>query len=295
MKLIRTLIDTKRSDASEPLRPSQIAQKPQTEKSTPVTEALRAKKALSEPLDPKLKEFKSDLAELTPRRTPAASDPKRKKVWDLDAEKLATPLAEVRTQPIAEPDLDSITAPRPSKERVSQERPLSTPNMFEVPNPLQPRRALSGGRVKTRIMGFGLNDASNDVFCAENAAKDGGLEFPVGWLVITKGPGRGKSFVLQSVVSTIGRAEDQTICLNFGDDTISRNNHAAVAFDDQMNTCFLGYGGKANLVRLNGRPVLATEQLNHGDIIRVGETDLRFVALCGPEFSWDNDKAQGDD
>ena len=42
------------------------------------------------------------------------------------------------------------------------------------------------------------------------------------------------------------------------------------------------------MVRLNGRPVLSTEELTHGDIIRIGETTLRFVALCGTDFTWDD-------
>ena len=49
---------------------------------------------------------------------------------------------------------------------------------------------------------------------------------------------------------------------------------------------FLGHGGKSNLVRLNGRPVLSTEELSHGDAIRIGETTLKFIALCGDDFNW---------
>ena len=49
---------------------------------------------------------------------------------------------------------------------------------------------------------------------------------------------------------------------------------------------YLGHGGKMNLVRLNGRPVLSTEELDSNDLIRIGETTLKFVAFCGPDFSW---------
>ena len=310
MKLIRTLIDAKRSEADAQPDPkpdprprsSQVYDptRPNTER--PVSMVSRSRRALSEPINPRLKEFKSDLEELTPRRTPVSTGPKRKKVWDLDAEELATPQEDVRTLPIEEQEAPTPTSQRPTRERVTQERPtqertISRSNPLDVSSPLQPRRAPSGGRVKTRIMGFSQNTAG-DLFGQPDEEIPAELEFPIGWLVVTHGPGRGKFFALQNLVSTIGRGEDQTVTLNFGDDTISRNNHAAVAYDDQTNTCFLGYGGKANLVRLNGRPVLSTEQLNNGDVIRVGETDLRFVALCGPDFTWaedgDEDKVKRD-
>jgi pSer/pThr/pTyr-binding forkhead associated (FHA) protein len=84
--------------------------------------------------------------------------------------------------------------------------------------------------------------------------------------------------------------------LDFGDNSISRTNHAVVAYDDEQRKFFLGHGGKANIVRLNGKPVLSTEELAHNDIIRIGETTLRFLALCGPDFDWaDGEGTQGGD
>ena len=56
--------------------------------------------------------------------------------------------------------------------------------------------------------------------------------------------------------------------------------------DDESGRFFLGHGGKLNLVRLNGRPVLATEELHANDRIRIGETVLQFVAFCTEAFSW---------
>ena len=78
----------------------------------------------------------------------------------------------------------------------------------------------------------------------------------------------------------------QTVRLDFGDTAISRENHAAIAFDDEQNAFFIGHGGKSNLVRLNDRPVLATEELTSGDIVSIGETSLRFIAFCSADFSW---------
>ncbi|KMW58672.1 hypothetical protein AIOL_003651 [Candidatus Rhodobacter oscarellae] len=147
------------------------------------------------------------------------------------------------------------------------------------------------GRQKTRLLGFGAAaPGEGDIF--GNAAPEqatpsnAGVKFPVGWLVVTGGPGAGASFSLQEGAAQIGRGHDQAISLDFGDTAISRENHAAVAYDRELNAFYLGHGGKTNIVRLNNKPVLSTEELASGDEIRIGETTLRFVALCGEGFTW---------
>jgi hypothetical protein len=39
--------------------------------------------------------------------------------------------------------------------------------------------------------------------------------------------------------------------------------------------------------------VLATEEMHDGDMIRIGKTTLRFVALCGSEFRWTDTGDEG--
>ncbi len=147
---------------------------------------------------------------------------------------------------------------------------------------------LTESRVKTRLLGFDVEELEDDPFATEAMPQGSGMsQFPVGWLVVVEGPGRGAGFTLSSGVSLIGRGEDQTIRLDFGDTSISRSHHAAVAYDPEQKEFFIGHGGKANLVRRNGRPVLVTEPLSSGDLIRIGETSLRFVPLCGVDFSWE--------
>ena len=154
------------------------------------------------------------------------------------------------------------------------------------------------GRVKTRLLGFHKpEDKPSDPFAAVAASGSSEEEtvapidpqFPVGWLIVLEGPGRGASFTLTAGVSKVGRGRDQAIRLDYGDTSISRDNHAAIAYDDEQRTFFIGHGGKANLVRLNDMPVLSTETLTDGDLIRIGETMLRFISLCGPEFSWESE------
>lgn len=151
------------------------------------------------------------------------------------------------------------------------------------------------GRVKTRLLGFHRpEELQDDPFAVPDHASAAPVaHFPVGWLVVVDGPGRGASHPLFQGVSTIGRSDDQTVPLDYGDTSISRQNHAAVAYDEEQNSFYIGHGGKANLVRLNGMPVLSTEPLTTGDRIRIGETTLRFVALCGSEFSWGNQDDAG--
>lgn len=179
-----------------------------------------------------------------------------------------------------------VSAPAPVAAEMAAPEPVARVN---VPSPAAGRGRRKVGRVKTRLLGFG-NDTSRetDLFASDTAGTPAPqTTFPVGWLVIVSGPGRGTAFSLANGVSQIGRGEDQAVRLDFGDNSISRANHAAIAYDPEQQNFFLGHGGKANLVRLNGNPVLSTEPLHSGAEIRIGETTLRFVGLCGGDFDWD--------
>ncbi|WP_299890473.1 FHA domain-containing protein [uncultured Ruegeria sp.] len=141
--------------------------------------------------------------------------------------------------------------------------------------------------MRTRLVGFDRSDSSTrDLFSAEDQPASDNAALPVGWLVIIDGPGYGHAFTLYSGLSNIGRNPDQTVCLDFGDMAISRDNHAAIAFDPEQQMFLLGHGGKTNLVRLQGKPIISNEQLNDGDQISIGETKMLFKALCGDSFNW---------
>ncbi len=154
--------------------------------------------------------------------------------------------------------------------------------------PVTPRRA---GRVRTRLMGIEHSNGSIEELSVPMAPPGRAPEmFAVGWLAVVNGPGRGHSFVLSAGVSQIGRGEDQAISLDFGDMAISREGHASIAYDEETRSFYLGHGGKQNIVRLNNRPVLGTETLKHGDLVRIGETTLMLAALCGDDFSWSEEQ-----
>ncbi len=138
---------------------------------------------------------------------------------------------------------------------------------------------------KTRLIGFDSSDLGREPDRTADSSKTSFI--PVGWLVVATEPGQGQCFALAAGLSTIGRGEDQSVCLDFGDRAISRNNHAAIVYDPSTNEFFLGHGGKANLVRLNGSPVTETVSIESGAEIQVGETKLVFKALCDSAFRWD--------
>ncbi|QJF51163.1 FHA domain-containing protein [Roseobacter ponti] len=156
----------------------------------------------------------------------------------------------------------------------------------QMPAPAPGRGSSRSGRVKTRLLGFtpGTAESTDPMARAEKAGQS---EFAVGWVVVIEGPGRGASFTLYDGVSKVGRGTTQAVSLNFGDNSISRENHVSIAYDGELNQFFIGHSGKANLVRVNNKPLLSTEEIRNGDTIRVGETTLRLIALCGEDFSWD--------
>lgn len=112
-----------------------------------------------------------------------------------------------------------------------------------------------------------------------------------GWVVVVKGPGRGEFKPVFVGMNSVGRDESQRICLNFGDDAISREEHAFITYDDEQRVFYLQHGGKSNLVRLGEQPVLMPTELNGSALIRIGKTTLRFVPCCGPDFSWSDEVA----
>ncbi len=158
----------------------------------------------------------------------------------------------------------------------------------EAPEPAPtPRRR----RNQTRVLGFDSSEG-DVVSMFDKAEKTSGAarpKFPVGWILVVEGPGRGECFSLEAGMSQIGRGDDQAVKLDFGDNSISRVNHAAVVYDPETHSFMLGHGGKKNIVRLNGTPVISNETLNSGDRIKLGETTLHFVALCTQEFNWNDD------
>ncbi len=108
----------------------------------------------------------------------------------------------------------------------------------------------------------------------------------VGWLVIVKGPGKGRAMQLGYGMNAIGREKTNRICVDFGDDRISRSKHAIVTYDPRGRTFYVQHGGDTNLTHMGGELVLAPTALPALSHISIGKTVLRFVPLCGEAFDW---------
>ncbi len=282
MKMIKDIVDQRTVSAQTNGAPSSSPTEglTQPEGSIPETPPrLTLGRPASE--QPVTRPARSSVQHDSPMPQPPKSVTPGPKVWDLPDD--------------AQDDIPVERTRKPARRVISEPR-LERANADGTPViPKGPENSRPAGRVKTRLLGFeSASTIGGNVFDRKEEPRAAAeTDFPVGWLVVVKGPGRGKHFPLASGISFIGRGDGQTIRLDFGDDSISRKNHAAIAFDEEQNTCFLGHGGKANLVRKNGMPVLATEPLSNGDTIRVGETTLKFVELCGTTFNWDAPRDDG--
>ncbi len=163
--------------------------------------------------------------------------------------------------------------------------------------PVNPSGADDGGE-RTRIVGPRRRQKSGaedqDVTPAPSSAKRATadpMDDPVvGWLVIVDGPGKGAAVPLGYGMNSIGRASTERVQIDFGDDEISRSQHALVTYDPKSRKFFVQHGGGRNLTYLgaDNQPVLTPIELHGGEEINVGSTKLRFVRFCGPDFDWND-------
>jgi hypothetical protein len=115
-----------------------------------------------------------------------------------------------------------------------------------------------------------------------------GREDPVaGWLVIIEGPGKGRSLEIGVGANQIGRAPTQKARIDFGDTSISREEHALLIYEPRTRRFIVQRGNGRNLTYVGQEPVVEPVDLKGGEEICVGATRLRFVPFCGPDFSWD--------
>ena len=106
----------------------------------------------------------------------------------------------------------------------------------------------------------------------------------VGWLVCVDGPVRGVDFRLHDGYNYIGR-EEGDIHIQ-GDNAISRQKHAVVAFYAKRNTFYAGPADGRNIIELNGEPVFNSTEMKSYDVLTIGNTKMMLVALCGDKFNW---------
>ncbi len=111
----------------------------------------------------------------------------------------------------------------------------------------------------------------------------------VGWLVVVDGPGRGRDLPFAVGMNAIGRGTDNDVVLDFGDEEVVSEAHAYIVYDDEARSFHATHAGQNNVVRLNNEPLLEAKEVQSGDQLRLGQTTLRLVTLCGPDFDWSGD------
>ncbi len=112
-----------------------------------------------------------------------------------------------------------------------------------------------------------------------------GLDPVVGWLVCVDGSERGRDYPIRGENNFIGRSEKMDICIG-GDDGISRENHAVISFDLRTSLFKLSRGDARGMVYLNGEAVYSPVDLSAHDQIQLGNSQFRFIPLCGDQFQW---------
>lgn len=168
----------------------------------------------------------------------------------------------------------------------------STRRVARSPNAPKPAGAVAGPDDPTKPASRdGLDPKTRRIAPSKDREKgetaDAGMDDPVvGWIVIVEGPGMGRSLMLGYGMNSIGRDSNERVGLAFGDEKISRVHHASITCDPKSLRFYLQHGGGQNLTYVGDTPVLTPTELHGGELVTMGETTLKFVRLCGPDFDW---------
>jgi FHA domain-containing protein len=97
---------------------------------------------------------------------------------------------------------------------------------------------------------------------------------PTGRLIVVKSPAldAGSDVVLNSAPLTVGRGEQNDVQL--GGDEFASAEHAR--FDPRRDGVWVTDVGSTNGTYVNGTRIQRPRKLAPGDVVRIGETDLRF-------------------
>lgn len=119
------------------------------------------------------------------------------------------------------------------------------------------------------------------------------IEPIVGWLVCVDGADKGKDYKLYGKNNTIGRSERMDVYIK-NDPTISRENHARLAYDQKHNNFHLIPADATNNIYVNDEPIYLPTLLRAYDLIELGDTKVVFIPFCSDRFTWQNGLKQGE-
>lgn len=118
------------------------------------------------------------------------------------------------------------------------------------------------------------------------------IEPIVGWIVCVEGADKGKDYRILAKNNTIGRSEKMDICIK-GDTTISRENHAKIAYDMKHNMFHIIPGDSTNLIYVNDMPIYVPTEIIPYDLIELGDSKFVFVPFCTNQFNWQDGLVKG--
>ena len=98
-------------------------------------------------------------------------------------------------------------------------------------------------------------------------------DLTAGWLVCVEGASRGRDYRIVSGKNMVGREYSMPICIQ-GDETISRENHCSVIYDDKHNHFYLM--PEKNTVSMNNKLLSGPVELNTGDEFIIGNSKFVF-------------------
>ena len=99
----------------------------------------------------------------------------------------------------------------------------------------------------------------------------------VGLLTVVDGAGKGQTRAVFTGTNQLGRSPDNRIPLDFGDATISRLQHAVIAYDSANRAFRIFDGGKQNPIHVNDERLTGDRAIGNGDTIKIGLTTLRLT------------------
>ncbi len=253
-------------EASEEVPPTHIATTPTGDNTSPGSEANRATQPGADAMPTVYAGREAPRQEAAPARGHVAADPPR-------AQPATTPAP--RDMGAAAPR-DDAPADNAATKIYRPNRPASAP----IAAPLEAAGAGAGA-------GAGALSQAGRPKAGTPVSGDFTIADPVvGWLAVIEGPGRGASLNIGYGNNRIGRAPTENIALDFGDEEISRENHATITFDGRHRRFYILPGQGRNLVYVNDQPVMSPLELTGGEEVLLGQTKLRFVPFCGKSFDW---------
>lgn len=173
------------------------------------------------------------------------------------------------------------------------EEPKEAPVPDTKPETAEPERSLTEQINEAKFIGTAEEAQSR----ADSRADEGVTQvifdeidddLAIAWLAVVNTSSRGKIFTLSRPKNTVGRSDpEHPVDIDLRNDRgVSRGAQAMIIYDPLNKKFFLQSTGGKTFVYVNKQMLLDHTELKAYDIIKVGETDLVFVPLCSPQFSW---------